>query len=1006
MENPITYYKKVWAIRRQGPQFLPLPEAHEAVKEIPCDPDQRIGAVWSIQDYWQQEDGPSDIDMVFDIDSQDTVGDARQLVDSLIKRFHLQDSQIQIYFTGSSGFHIYMPHHVFAHPRSPYTMTDIGESAQRIAGMAGVVPDMKIYRMGASAIVPPHVRHFKTGLYKIPLSFEELWQNDLSIFAEWAKEDRQPEDQRSPGLCDELKQFVADVHESLQCTEPQESRTRRQLARLAISSEDGNQAIAGSIISEYGVDIEEYLRDKVENAQRSRDELNASCPFHDDRNPSWSINLRTGQSHCFSCDDRDYNFEQLIEAAGWNPPNGLPPTIQWGLLRAKWLYKELKECRRSEERFYANLDANSVRILGEVYRVIRDRLENRYKSVESNYQADWTAVVKALCRNLDDIAIVPAAPGNFKTSIYRTYLEGLRRLDRYYGAIVVLPLQDDAKDLADEADRFVPGERNVSGRTVYPMLGHAKKICTAFCYVNCDRSPNGDGTFPECKNCEHYEGRGFEKYKPSQCAMCQNYNCRVKYNKERQRNSPILAITHARLAMQDMEDFMYWQDSSGHRHPRREIIIDEVPQFIKVNTVSYNSFVQFMNRLRKEQRKRPHELLHLRMFDTLRKQLEQLRVPEDEPGQGFIPPIDPGFKVSDGYVSAVHSVVDDDSDILRLSLGIIKEGGTYRRDAKGLHISYGYRTRDLPVGVKTTILDGTALANVHYDVLLDNRPDVRFLGSYQPRNIDKLIIRLDENRSMSQTSLGDNDDAKLKLFAQEIDRLMTYVHPDEEAFVLTFKEWENKIEAHLSDEVKARCQIKHYGQTPGSNDFRKATVMFFVGNLRYHEDQYLAQAAVLYGREVVDKADAESGPDKVRRFLNGHAEHYRQQSWLVDVVQQIYRTQLREYGINGPVTVYMGNRDKEFKRRLKEALKGIEPEEWPSVLSAPDSSRRLVGVLIEAFANPEVYKVPKADIRQAAGIKDKQRLTPVLDVLYTQWWMRQMDLGTDTRNFIRMGQMK
>ncbi len=157
MENPVTYYKKFWAIRRQGPQFLPLPKAHQAVKDISCDPEQRIGAVWSIQDYWEPRDGPSDIDMVFDIDSQDRIGDARRLVDFLAGYFHLNEVQIRIYFTGSNGFHICVPHQVIANPLDPYTMTDIRESAHRIAGMAGIIPDMKIYKMGASAIVPPHV---------------------------------------------------------------------------------------------------------------------------------------------------------------------------------------------------------------------------------------------------------------------------------------------------------------------------------------------------------------------------------------------------------------------------------------------------------------------------------------------------------------------------------------------------------------------------------------------------------------------------------------------------------------------------------------------------------------------------------------------------------------------------------------------------------------------------------------------------------------------------------
>lgn len=50
--------------------------------------------------------------------------------------------------------------------------------------------------------------------------------------------------------------------------------------------------------SEYGV---------IKKAKITGDQLIGLCPFHDDSNNSFSVNLKTGQWHCFA-EDRGGNF--------------------------------------------------------------------------------------------------------------------------------------------------------------------------------------------------------------------------------------------------------------------------------------------------------------------------------------------------------------------------------------------------------------------------------------------------------------------------------------------------------------------------------------------------------------------------------------------------------------------------------------------------------------------------------------------------------------------------
>lgn len=49
----------------------------------------------------------------------------------------------------------------------------------------------------------------------------------------------------------------------------------------------------------------------VKNAKISGDNLTGLCPFHDDRNASFSANLKTGQYHCFACNATG-NFIQFV----------------------------------------------------------------------------------------------------------------------------------------------------------------------------------------------------------------------------------------------------------------------------------------------------------------------------------------------------------------------------------------------------------------------------------------------------------------------------------------------------------------------------------------------------------------------------------------------------------------------------------------------------------------------------------------------------------------------
>jgi hypothetical protein len=88
--------------------------------------------------------------------------------------FHLTDKDIEIYFSGSKGFHILIHYNIFGFEPS----RDINKQFKKIAVELKTYTinksvDTKIYDNKRLLRVPNTVNH-KTGLYKVPISFDKI----------------------------------------------------------------------------------------------------------------------------------------------------------------------------------------------------------------------------------------------------------------------------------------------------------------------------------------------------------------------------------------------------------------------------------------------------------------------------------------------------------------------------------------------------------------------------------------------------------------------------------------------------------------------------------------------------------------------------------------------------------------------------------------------------------------------------------------------------------------
>ena len=96
--------------------------------------------------------------------------------------FHLSDKDIELYFSGSKGFHILVSHVIFGFEPS----RDINKQYKKVAVdlktyTVNKTVDTKIYDNKRLFRVPNTVNH-KTGLYKVPVTYEKI--KEMKTYAE------------------------------------------------------------------------------------------------------------------------------------------------------------------------------------------------------------------------------------------------------------------------------------------------------------------------------------------------------------------------------------------------------------------------------------------------------------------------------------------------------------------------------------------------------------------------------------------------------------------------------------------------------------------------------------------------------------------------------------------------------------------------------------------------------------------------------------------------------
>lgn len=125
---------------------------------------------------------------------------------------------------------------------------------------------------------------------------------------------------------------------------------------------------------DYEIDYEELYSNYIEDYEIRGNELICSCPFHDDRTPSFNVNLDTGLYNCFGCGAKGNattfvaNMEHIDTGKAWLIVKSVvfPYTLENYARDKKFTTDFLKELELKDTKYnniaipYRNIDGSLI----------------------------------------------------------------------------------------------------------------------------------------------------------------------------------------------------------------------------------------------------------------------------------------------------------------------------------------------------------------------------------------------------------------------------------------------------------------------------------------------------------------------------------------------------------------------------------------------------------------------------------------------------------------------
>jgi hypothetical protein len=297
---------------------------------------------------------------------------------------------------------------------------------------------------------------------------------------------------------------------------------------------------------------------------------------------------------------------------------------------------------------------------------------------------------------------------------------------------------------------------------------------------------------------------------------------------------------------------------------------------------------------------------------------------------------------------------------------IITEGGLYSRADNAVCLTHYSNT--YWGDYNTVILDGTALTDPDYR-------DDRFLFWNVPhlRPYHNLTIHICMEQNLSKTYYRNNDGFIAK-FCKDIDDIAD----DGKTYVVAYKGYEDQFNSLLKDNNNVK--LEHWGNTKGRNDMRDCKKIVCAGLLHKGETYYHSKDIAVQGVRSDERSFQCNTMGRVRRFNDLNTESTKIYEFITELIQDIFRTGLRNHYSDEPIDVYLSLRDINLITLLQEFFTGcVIDREWkPSAFHGDREAFRQFAVEHEEEYNTNA-KLVKAFVEEGNTVGTED-ISDVLDI--------------------------
>ncbi|MBT3824834.1 MAG: hypothetical protein HOD43_05115 [Candidatus Marinimicrobia bacterium] len=520
------------------------------------------------------------------------------------------------------------------------------------------------------------------------------------------------------------------------------------------------------------------------------------------------------------------------------------------------------------------------------HRLMRDQvvdlLEDRGQTISQTHKDAFYKIIRLMSAQIhnDKPIVIPAVPGLGKTTLIIIAIVFNLKYKLNYGAVLVVERQETIQEITDTINSYFTEDK------AYPMMGYEAGYCK----------------------------KGYTKYRPSQCRTCdvKVADCRVKYNYRRQKQYPVVVISHKRLFdMSEKQDLLealrYWESapntSAGKinfntTHQRPLLLIDERPTLVENVPTTTQTLTTLLADVKKYTPGFYREVL--RGVNLIR---DHYSSPDD---YQHIDSTSNGFYWSSDFTFTwMADYLGDFPEYPELVAKIIREGGLYHGTDHSITTTHYSNTywQDF----STFIYDGTADLDPDYKDDKFYFADIPHLRPYE-----NLTINVCMEQNLSKTFYQEHT-GFVRDFCEDIKEIAVTGN----TYVVAYKDYESEYEQHLKN--VQNISIEHYGATKGANHLMENVNIVCTGILNKGEPYYLSKTIAITGD--VDSFQSDT-TDRVRRFSDVSAESIKIFDMVTDLVQEIFRTHLRDHSSDVNVNVYLCTRDANIVHNLKETFQG------------------------------------------------------------------------------------